>query len=431
MKILLIGNGGRENALAWKIFNSETFKKTGSTLYCAKGNPGIDQFAVPIDLDPSDVNSLVSFSIEKHINFCVVGPEIPLSLGIVNEFERNGIKIFGPSQKAAELETSKIFSKKILKKNKIPTAGYKKFSKKNIPDAKKFIKNSNYPLVLKADGLAAGKGVIIVNNENEALNAISDFTEKNIFGKAGWDFIIEEFISGEEVSVFVITDGEDYIILPLSQDYKRIGEEETGKNTGGMGAVAPVKKFINPELLDKIENKIIRPLLSSMKEMNRTYKGCLYCGIMIKDNEPYVIEFNCRFGDPETQAVLPLIKSDFLELLMASSNNTISNYKLEIENKFSACVVLASEGYPGKYESGKKITGIDSIDNNCIVFHAGTKFEDNKSEILSNGGRVLNVVGISESSLEDAIKIAYENAEKINFENKYFRKDIGKKTLRS
>lgn len=425
MKILLIGNGGRENALAWKIFNSKSFRDTDSKLYSAPGNPGIQEFAEIIEIRDSEISALIDFALREKIDFTVVGPEVPLSQGIVDEFEKNNLKIFGPTAQAAEIESSKIFSKQLMKRNNIPTASYVSFTTEKVDEAREFLKGDKYPLVFKTDGLAAGKGVIIANDEEEAEKTLKDFCEGSSLNDAGFNFIIEEYLEGEEVSVFAITDGEKYIVLPFSQDHKKISEGETGRNTGGMGAIAPVKKFMTDDLTEKINIKIIEPVLKAMKEEGRVYKGCLYCGLMIANDEPFVIEFNCRFGDPETQAVLPLIESDFLAMLIASADGTIKNYKPEINENFTCCVVLASEGYPDKFETGKVISGLTESDDNVLIFHAGTKSDKTNKNILSSGGRVLSVVGISDRSLDDAVKIAYANIEKINFENKYFRSDIG------
>jgi len=425
MKILLIGNGGRESAIAWKIFYSKSFKDSGSKLYNTLGNPGIDKFAESVEINPSDISSLKKFSVEEKIDFTVVGPEVPLSKGIVDEFEKNDLKIFGPSKKAAEIESSKIFAKDLMFRNNIPTAKYRSFSKDELGEVQKYLKDLSYPIVFKADGLAAGKGVIIAHDLIEIEQTIKEFSEGSSLNNEGFKFIIEEYLEGEEVSVFAITDGDDYLMLPFSQDHKKVFEGEKGKNTGGMGAIAPVKKFENEYLMEKIKSKIIEPVLRAMKAEGRVYKGCLYCGLMIVNDEPVIIEFNSRFGDPETQAVLPLIKSDFLEMLLASAEGSINNYCLEVSDEYTCCVVLASKGYPDKFNVGEEIKGLENVLKNCLIFHSGTRFDKERKNILSTGGRVLSVVGVSKKSLEDAANIAYENVERINFENKYFRKDIG------
>lgn len=428
MKVLLIGNGARENALAWKIYNSPSFKNSDSVLYAAPGNPGINKLAKPVAISSTDIKGLRDFAIKEKIDFTVVGPEVPLSLGITDEFEKEGMKIFGPSKDAAEIETSKVFSKELMLKYGIPTAKFKAFTHENLEELNSFINEINYPVVIKADGLAAGKGVIICNDKNEVDECVKSLTETKIFGEAGLSFVVEQFLTGNEASLFIITDGEDYVMLPPAQDYKRVFEEDKGKNTGGMGAYTPAVKFCDEVVLKKVEEKIIKPVLSALNKEGRKYKGCLYCGLMITDEkEPYVIEFNCRFGDPETQAVLTLIESDFLELLMASAQGRIKNYELKIKNAFAGCVVLASLGYPDEFQKGKLITGLNDVDENVHMFHAGTSEVDGK--IFSSGGRVLSIVSSSDKSFNEAFNKIYKSIEKIDFENKYFRRDIGKIVL--
>jgi len=425
MKILLIGNGGRENALAWKIFNSKSFRNSNSKLYNTLGNPGIDKIAETVGIGPSNIGLLKKFAMEEKIDFTVVGPEVALSKGIVDEFEKNDLRIFGPSKKAAEIESSKIFAKDLMFRNKIPTAKYRSFSKDELNEAQRFLGDCSYPIVFKADGLAAGKGVVIALDPSESERILKDFSEVSSINDSFLNFLIEEYLEGEEVSVFAVADGHDYLVLPFSQDHKKIYEGDKGKNTGGMGAIAPIKKFTGENLMDKIKSNIIEPVLKAMEEEGRAYKGCLYCGLIIVNDEPFVIEFNSRFGDPETQAVLPLINSDFLEMLIASSEGRIKNYTFEVVDEYTCCVVLSSKGYPDKFEVGKEIKGLEEVGENCLIFHSGTKFDERRKNILSTGGRVLSVVGVSKKSLEDAANIAYENVERINFENKYFRRDIG------
>lgn len=428
MKILLIGNGARENALAWKIFNSPSFKNTDSVLYSAPGNPGINKFATAINFHSTDIQELKKFVIDNKIDFTVVGPEIPLSLGIVDKFEKEGLKIFGPKQSAAEIETSKVFSKDLMQKYGIPTAQYKVFTTENLNELNIFIEKINFPVVIKADGLAAGKGVIICNDTEEVNACVKDLTETKIFGESGLSFVVEQFLTGHEVSLFVITDGEDFVILPSAQDYKRVFEEDKGKNTGGMGAFSPAHKYCDEEELTKVKEKIIQPTLAALKKEGREYKGCLYAGLMIsEDKEPYVIEFNCRFGDPETQAVLTLIESDFLQLLVASAEGNLKNYNLVVKNAYAGCVVLASLGYPDEYKTGMLIDGLNEVPNDVLVFHAGTVERDGK--VYTHGGRVLSVVSLSEKSFNSAFENIYSGIEKIDFENKYFRRDIAKKVL--
>lgn len=429
---MIIGNGGRENAIAWKIYNSKSFTDTKSQLYCTIGNPGINKFASPVNIKPEDIKQVTEFAIKEKIDFTVVGPEIPLSSGIVNEFVKNGLKIFGPVKEAAQIESSKIFAKNLMIENNIPTADYKAFSHKNLKQADDFFKACRFPIVIKADGLAAGKGVIIAESIVEAQESIKELIKNNFSDDQDFKFIAEEFLTGEEVSVFIITDGNNYVLLPFSQDHKKIFDGDTGKNTGGMGAVAPVKKFMNEKLEFKIRVRIVEPVLKALKNSGREFTGCLYCGLMIEDDEPFVIEFNCRFGDPETQAVLPVIDSDFLKLLIASSDESkkeLKEYSLKVNDNYTCCVVLASSGYPDKYETGKEIIGLKNSENKFLVFHSGTKYNQDSTKVLSNGGRVLSVVGISEKTLEDAVRNAYEEVNNIDFENIYYRKDIGFKQL--
>ena len=429
MKVLIIGNGGRENAIVRKIFDSKSFQNSRGKMFYTAVNPGMDKFSESIDIKPADISSLLKFALENEISFTVVGPEVPLSMGIADEFEKNGLKIFGPSKAAAEIESSKVFAKNLMTDHNVPTAQFRSFKKENISEALSYSAECNYPAVFKADGLAAGKGVVILKDKKEAGELIKSFCEGKSLNDTGSEFIIEEYLDGEEVSVFAVCDGSDYLLLPFSQDHKRIFEGEKGNNTGGMGAVAPVKKFMTASLTEKIKNRIIEPVLNAMNRSGRNYKGCLYCGLMIVNDEPFVIEFNCRFGDPETQAVLPLIESDFLELLIASSDGNLGNYKLKIFDKYACSVVMASKGYPGKYESGKKISGLENEFRNCLILHSGTAYNDNH-EIISSGGRVLSVTGVSDESLKDACRIAYENIEKIKFDGAYFRKDIGFRQLK-
>lgn len=433
MNILISGNGGREHALASAITKSESFRSSNSKLYCTTGSAGLDLISTPVNIKPTDIEGIVRFSESEKIDFVVVGPELPLSLGLADKLKDAGKKVFGPSKLAAEIESSKIFAKELMQNAGIPTAKFRSFNADNFQSAYEYINEMEFPFVIKADGLAAGKGVIIVNEKEEAEKVITSFVKEKIFGDAGAGFVIESFLQGYEVSLFAITDGENYILLPPSQDHKRIGEGDTGKNTGGMGAYSPLlNEQIDEELTGKIENRIIRPVLKEMKNRGRKYTGCLYCGLMITEEdgrkEPYVIEFNCRFGDPETQAVLPLIKSDFLDLLLASAENRVDTYKPEIYNKFACCVILSSGGYPDGYETGKIIKGLDKISNDCFVFHSGTKFNNDK-QIITTGGRVLGITAISEVSHKDAIRKCYENVNLIHFENCYYRRDIGHRVL--
>ncbi|HRE42221.1 MAG TPA: phosphoribosylamine--glycine ligase [Ignavibacteria bacterium] len=424
--ILLIGSGGRESALGWKIANSPSFINNNCKLISAPGNPGLSKYSDCININVEDLNSIIKFVSANKIDFVVVGPEIPLSLGLVDQLQKIGIDSFGPSKAAAQIESSKIFTKDLLKKYNIPTANYKSFKSNQKSDALEYLKNQSYPCVIKADGLAAGKGVIIAENYQMAENTVKEFLDDKIFSDAGSNFVVEDFLIGQETSVFAITDGENFVTLPASQDHKKIGDNDTGKNTGGMGAYAPANKVATPEILEKTKSKIIEPVIKAMKSEGCEFKGCLYAGLMISpDGEPNVIEFNCRFGDPETQVVLPLIKSDFLELLIASATNNINSYKLETHNKYFVSVVLASGGYPEKYEKGFEISGLETLNSDTLVFHSGTALRNNK--LITSGGRVLNIVSGSDISISDAREKVYNEINKLNFENMYYRKDIASK----
>lgn len=424
MKVLVIGSGGREHAIVWKLIQSPRVTE----IFCAPGNAGINKTAKGVNIKADDIDGLLNFAKENKIEFTVVGPEVPLEKGIVDIFTANGLLIFGPQKSAARLEHSKIFAKDFMKRNNIPTAEYETFNLNDEAKVNEYIEFAKYPLVIKADGLAAGKGVIICQDKDEAKQTVKELFSDKIFGSAGENIVIEEFLEGTEASVFAICDGENYLVLPASQDHKKIGEGETGKNTGGMGAYAPAEKAVSHETMSKIKHRVIEPVIKYMKAEGSEFRGCLYCGLMIdKNNNPYVIEFNTRFGDPETQVVLPKIKSDLCDMFIASASGNIQSYKLELNENYYCTVVLASEGYPDKYETGKEIKGLDRISSEAIVFHAGTSEKDGK--IFSNGGRVLNVTGFSPIGLKEAINYAYHNAEQIKFDNKYLREDIGLKGL--
>jgi len=418
---LVVGSGGREHALVWKIAQSPLVKK----IYCAPGNPGIGEIAENLDIASSDLDGLLQFAKNEKIDLTVVGPEDPLVDGIVDKFSNAELKIFGPSKAAAQLEGSKTYSKKIMQKYKIPTAAFQSFSS-NI-DAliySKFI--DKFPIVLKASGLAAGKGVLICNNLQEVAAGINLIMKDKAFGGAGDEMIIEEFLEGEEVSIFALVDGENYKLLSPSQDHKRVFDNDEGKNTGGMGAYAPAV-LVDNEMLKLVQEKILEPAVKGMALEDRPYRGVLYAGLMITKQGPKVVEFNCRFGDPETQVILPLMKNDIVPLLLACSENKIKESYLETNNKFAVCVIMASGGYPGKYEKGKGIIGLDrKFDEHVIIFHAGTKCVDAK--LVTNGGRVLGVTALGDN-IENAIKRAYSAVGKIAFDGAYYRKDIGYKSL--
>lgn len=420
MKILLVGGGGREHALAWKlrVGNPEAL------IYSASRNAGILSISRRADISESNFSEVVQFCRKQEIELVVVGPESPLANGLADILQNEGIPVFGPSQKAAKIESSKAFAKNFMKKFKIPTAEFATFTDEK--SAYEYIDNFNLPIVVKADGLAAGKGVIICESRTEAATAIKSMF-KGAFGSAGSKVVIEEFLEGEEASVLAITDGSRYLILPTAQDHKRIFDGDRGKNTGGMGAYSPAP-IISEKVLNYVKQHILEPAIQGLKEEGTPFVGCLYAGLMIKEEKAKVVEFNCRFGDPEAQAILPLVRGNFANLLksIAEGNLDFANYSEE-KNKYSCCVVLASSGYPDDYQKGFEIYGIrkaESLGN--LVFHSGTIQVDDK--IITDGGRVLGVCGIG-STLKEAIDNAYKGVEVIHFENKYYRRDIGKKGL--
>ncbi len=426
MKVFVIGSGGREHAIVWKIAQSKNVEK----IFCAPGNAGISELAETVPIKVDDLNSLLKFAIDNKIDLTVVGPELPLSLGIVDLFESHGLKIFGPRKISAEIESSKVFAKNFMKKYGIPTANYETFTSDEIEKAKKFIKSLKPPIVVKADGLTGGKGVTICKSIDEAIETINLYFVDKIFGQAGEKVVIEEFLTGEEASVFAITDGEDFILLAPAQDYKRVFDNDIGKNTGGMGSYAPAV-FIENETLDKIKTQIVERTISGLKNEGREYKGCLYCGLMLTDEGPKVLEFNCRFGDPETQVVLPLFNGDIIDMFTKAIDGGIKNFNYSIKKATAVCVILASAGYPDNYETGMEIFGLDEVKNmdDIIVFHAGTKKVNGK--ILTAGGRVLGVTAIGgENDFEGTIKKVYKAVEKIKFREMHYRTDIGKKALR-
>ncbi|MDD5455206.1 MAG: phosphoribosylamine--glycine ligase [Candidatus Ratteibacteria bacterium] len=423
MKILVIGSGGREHALVWKISQSPLVEK----IYCAPGNGGIEKQAQCINIKADDIKELKNFALKEKIDLTVVGPEIPLVKGIVDEFEKAGLKVFGPNKKAAQLEGSKIFAKDLMKKYGIPTAEFEVFD--NFKKAVSYIKSKKLPIVVKADGLAAGKGVIICKTQDEAIKAVTEIMEDKIFADAGNKVVIEECLEGEEASILAFTDGENIKLLPSSQDHKRIYDDDKGPNTGGMGAYSPAP-IVNENLLAFVEKNIIKRTIDGLKKEGIVYKGILYAGLMIKDNKPSVLEFNVRFGDPETQAILPRIETDIVPLILATIDGTLNNVEYKIKNESCVCVVLASGGYPDSYQKGKVIKGLDKIEDsqNTIVFHAGTK-KSESGDILTDGGRVLGVSALGKN-IREAINNVYTSVGFINFENMHYRKDIGQRALR-
>ena len=422
LNVLLIGGGGREHSIAWKISQSEKLNK----LYCAPGNPGTAAYGENVNLDISDFDAVALFVNNYNIELVVVGPEAPLVDGIVDFLRERDIAVFGPGKAASMLEGSKEFAKDFMIKYDIPTADYSVFSSTDFDDALKFIQlKESYPIVLKADGLAAGKGVFICDNEDEVKKTLSRLKEDSSLSEAAGRLVVEEFMRGEEASVFVISDGHTSHILHNAQDHKRVGEGDTGLNTGGMGAYSPAP-IMTPELLEKVEKEIIQPTITGMQLEESDYTGILYVGLMITDEGPKVVEYNCRFGDPECQVILPSLENDLLDLMISTTEQRLDEKSIQLDQKYRCCVVLASGGYPESYEKGKKIEGLDKLDDDSILFHAGTKEEN--GTVYTNGGRVLNVVG-SGDTLKRAIDHSYENVKKINFEGCYYRKDIGSKGL--
>jgi len=419
MIISVIGSGGREHAICKKISESPQVSK----IYCIPGNAGTSEIAENIEIDINNFKEIKNFLIKSKIDLVVVGPEKPLVNGIVDFLEKEKIKVFGPKKVPSQLEGSKIFTKKICKKYNIPTANFGIF--KNIEDAIKFLKSSNFPIVVKADGLASGKGVYICENSQEANESVKEIFGGK-FGEAK-NILIEEFLKGDEMSFFVICDGKNFQKFQTAQDHKRVFEGDRGKNTGGMGAYSP-SGLINSNLEKKIIDKIIKPTFNAIKDLGENYKGFLYAGLMIKNNEPYLIEYNVRMGDPECQTILPLLKTDFLEVINSCCDEKLNNLKIEWKDQKSLCVVVCSKGYPEKFQNNIKIDNLKklNLDKNDYVFHAGTK--KNNSDIFSNGGRVLNFVTIS-SSYKDSREKVLKLINNLNWSNSFFRKDIGFKVI--
>lgn len=421
MNILLLGSGGREHAFARKIAQSELCTQ----LYTIPGNPGTAQYGINHAVSASDFQAVKEFVLEKGVKMVIVGPEVPLVEGIydyfINDDSLRNIPVVGPSKKGAQLEGSKAFSKAFMMRHHVPTAAYREFTKETIAEGLDYIEKQSTPVVLKADGLAAGKGVLICSTIEEAKAEFSEMLGGK-FGNAGAKVVIEEFMDGIEYSVFVLTDGKDYKVLPTAKDYKRIGEGDSGLNTGGMGAVSP-PPFVTDAMAKIVEETIIKPTIEGLGKDGIVYKGFVYVGLMVlKNGSIKVVEYNCRMGDPETEAVFPRWKNDVVDVFMRLMNGQLSSVNIEIEEKAAVTVILASGGYPGDFEKGKVIEGIEEVQDS-IVFHAGTK-EDEDGNLLTNGGRVLAVTSLHED-WKEAIKISNKNAEYISFEGKYFRRDIG------
>ncbi len=420
MNILILGSGGREHAFAWKISQSPLCKK----LYVAPGNAGTAEIAENIDISVNDFSKIAHFVIKHQIELVLVGPEDPLVKGIRDFFAESthlkDVKIIGPDKQGAQLEGSKDFAKAFMSKYQIPTAAYATFTKKNLQEGKEYLSTLKPPYVLKADGLAGGKGVVILPELDKAQETLQDMLLNEKFGEASKQVVIEEYLDGIELSVFVLTDGQDYKILPSAKDYKRIGEGDTGLNTGGMGAISPVP-FADDAFIKKVEDKIIKPTIEGLKNENIHYVGFIFIGLMNINTEPYVIEYNVRMGDPETQVVLPRLKSDFVELLQAVAEGRLARITLEIDPLTATTVVLVSGGYPENYEKGKNISGLGDVAE-VITFHAGTSQEP--PHIFTNGGRVLALTGLG-NDIRDALTKSNQAAQTIQFEGKYYRKDIG------
>lgn len=417
MKIMVVGGGGREHAIIKKIKEN----KAVTEIFALPGNGGMAKDAVLVDIAATDIEKIVKFAVENKIDYAVVAPDDPLVLGCVDALEEKGIPCFGPRKNAAIIEGSKVFSKDLMKKYGIPTAKYEVFS--DADKALEYIESCPIPTVVKADGLALGKGVIIAMTRDEAKDAVISIMKDKQFGKSGDSIVIEEFLTGPEVSVLSFTDGKTVVPLISSMDHKRAGDNDTGLNTGGMGTVAP-NPYYTKDIAKECMEKIFLPTIRAMKNEGRTFKGCLYFGLMITENGPKVIEYNCRFGDPETQVVLPLLESDLLTVMQAVTNETLGECEVNFSDKNACCVIMSSNGYPVKYEKGFEITIPEELEQN--VFVAGAKLEDGK--LLTNGGRVLGVTTVKDT-LKEAIDASYEAVSKISFGNAYYRKDIGQKAL--
>ena len=419
MNILLLGGGGREYTFAWKIRQSPLCKK----LLIAPGNAGTIGLGTNVAVDPNDFESVKNLALSEKIDLVIVGPEEPLVRGIYDFFQQDTaiqhIAVIGPSQAGAQLEGSKAFAKQFMQELEIPTAAYRAFTAENAAEGLKYIAKQNPPIVLKADGLAAGKGVIICQSVAEAKMRLEEMLSGK-FGEAGDRVVVEQFLYGIECSVFVLTDGKDYKILPVAKDYKRAGEADTGPNTGGMGAVSH-PPFVDAALMEKVEERIIKPTIAGIQARGLVYKGFIFIGLINVEGNPYVIEYNCRMGDPETEVVFPRLKNDLVELMLATHEERLSQIQIQTDERAAATVMLVSGGYPNDYEKGKIITGLDKV-RDSLVFHAGTKMVDNK--VVTNGGRVLAITSFGKN-FREALALSYQNAEKIQFEGKYYRKDIG------
>lgn len=421
MKVLVVGGGGREHTLVWKIGQSPLVEE----IFCAPGNAGIAGQAQCVKIDATDIDKLVKFAKKERIDLTVVGPEAPLVDGIVDTFNERGLKIFGPNRDAAFLEGSKGFAKKLMARFDIPTGTFQIFS--DADDAIDFIRAMGPPIVVKADGLAAGKGVTVAFDEESAIKAVKQILVDGVFGRAGHRVVLEEFLEGEEASVLAFTDGKNILAMPSSQDHKAIYDGDKGPNTGGMGAYSPAP-VVTDELMEEIEERILKPTIDGLRKEDCEYRGVIYCGLMISDSGPKVLEFNVRFGDPEAQVVIPRLKSDLVPILMACTDGTLNKMKPEWTDEAAVCVVLASGGYPGSYDKGKSISGLTRANDapGAMVFHAGTALKNKK--VVTSGGRVIGATALADD-IPSAIECAYQCADAIKFEGQYCRTDIGKKAL--
>ena len=416
MKILVVGGGGREHAICWKLSKEANVEK----IYCAPGNAGISNVAECIDIGDSDIENLLKFAKENQIDLTIVGPEIPLVAGIVDAFEKEGLKIFGPNKECAQLEGSKAFSKDFMIRHNLPTAKYKEYT--NLDEAISEIDSFGYPVVIKADGLAAGKGVVIPENREDAITTLKEMMSDKKFGKAGDKIVVEEFLNGIETSILAFVDNDTIVPMVSSKDHKKVFEGEAGLNTGGMGTFSPSEIYTD-ELAKEVQEKILDKTLEGFKKDNLNYKGILFVGLMITEDGPKILEYNVRFGDPETQSVLFRLDTDLNKIISAILDNNLKNIEINYSKEEAICVMLTSGGYPESYEKGKVISGLENLDSDIVVFHSGTKFDN--ENIVTNGGRVIGITAKGKSVKEAGEKV-YENIKKINFEKMHYRKDIWK-----
>ena len=416
MRILVVGGGGREHAICWKLNNESNVEK----IYCAPGNAGISNVAECIDIGDSDIENLLKFAKENQIDLTIVGPEIPLVAGIVDVFEKEGLKIFGPNKKCAQLEGSKSFSKDFMIRHNLPTAKYKEYT--DLDEAISEIDSFGYPVVIKADGLAAGKGVVIPENREDAITTLKEMMSDKKFGKAGDKIVVEEFLNGIETSILAFVDNDTIVPMVSSKDHKKVFEGEIGLNTGGMGTFSPSEIYTD-ELAKEIQEKILDKTLEGFKKDNLNYKGILFVGLMITEDGPKILEYNVRFGDPETQSVLFRLDTDLNKIISAILDNNLKNIEINYSKEEAICVMLTSGGYPENYEKGKVISGLENLDSDIVVFHSGTKFDN--ENIVTNGGRVIGITAKGKTVKEAGEKV-YENIKKINFEGMHYRKDIWK-----